>query len=86
MQSKRDLKPMTVPWFVSQQKPTDHQRVNSIDVTKAVGAIAGEGDSAKFTHIRAFEMPPQPKKLVLDTSGVIRLGELLAEEYLKQPR
>ena len=34
-------------------------------------------------HIKAFDLPEQEKKLVIDTAGVLRLGELLAEVYLK---
>ena len=30
-------------------------------------------------HIKAFDLPPQKKRLVLDTAGVIALGRLLGE-------
>ena len=33
-------------------------------------------------HIKAFSLPPQEKKLVLDTKGVIALGEALAKGWL----
>jgi len=36
-------------------------------------------------HIKAFDLPEQEKKLVLDSKGVIALGELMAESYLKIP-
>jgi hypothetical protein len=29
-------------------------------------------------HLKAFELPDQEKQLVLDTAGILRLGELLA--------
>ena len=33
-------------------------------------------------HIKAFDLPKQEKKLVIDTAGIIRLGELIASGYL----
>jgi hypothetical protein len=32
-------------------------------------------------HIKAFNLSPQKKKLVLDTAGVIELGRLLGERF-----
>jgi hypothetical protein len=29
--------------------------------------------------VKAFSLPPQEKQLMLDTAGVVALGELLAE-------
>ena len=37
----------------------------------------------KDGDIKAFDLPEQRKKLVLDTEGVVQLGELLATTYLK---
>ena len=75
-QSRKDLKRPDLPWILSQQPPTDDKRVNNLDVVADVAAIA-TGDP-HTTHLRAFDLPPQEKKLVLDTAGIIRLGELLA--------
>ena len=36
-------------------------------------------------HIKAFDLPPQEKKLVLDTEGIVALGEQLAKSWLKTP-
>ena len=35
-------------------------------------------------HIKAFDLPKQEKKLVIDTSGIVQLGELIATRYLTQ--
>jgi hypothetical protein len=69
-------------WYVSQQPPTDDKRVNSIDVTSEIEKLA-EADS-HLIHIKATHLPKQEKKLVLDTAGIVRLGELIAESYLKR--
>jgi hypothetical protein len=81
-QSRRDLSRPSLHWFVSQQPPTDHERVNSIDVTSEFDLLAQ--DDGHMTHIKAFALPPQEKNLVLDTAGIVRLGELLAEAFLDQ--
>ena len=67
-------------WFVSQQPPTDDKRVNQIDVTAEIEKVAAADKD--FIHIKAFDLPEQEKKLVIDTAGIIRLGEIIAEGYL----
>ncbi|MEZ5324791.1 MAG: sialate O-acetylesterase [Verrucomicrobiales bacterium] len=78
-QTRKDLAMPTLKWFVSQQPPTDDESVNKIDVTSAVESIASEDKNT--IHIKAFGLPAQEKKLVLDAAGVVRLGEVLAEAY-----
>ncbi|MCB1099802.1 MAG: hypothetical protein KDN22_29815 [Verrucomicrobiae bacterium] len=78
-QTRKDLAMPTLKWFVSQQPPTDDESVNKIDVTSAVESIASEDKNT--IHIKAFGLPAQEKKLVLNSAGVVRLGELLAEAY-----
>ena len=82
VQSRQDLAMPALKWFVSQQPPTDHKEVNSIDVTAALGRVAA-ADSG-LIHIKAFDLPRQEKKLVIDTSGIVQLGELIARRYLAQ--
>ena len=81
-QSRKDLGMPKFRWFVSQQPPTDDKRVNNINVTGAVAAAAA-ADPA-FIHIKAFDLPPQEKKLVISTEGIVELGEVIARSYLKQ--
>ena len=80
-QSREDLGYPTLRWYVSQQPPTDDESVNDINVTADLARIAA--DDENFIHIKAFDLPEQMKKLVLDTEGVVQLGELLATSYLK---
>ena len=81
-QSRQDLALPSLKWYVTQQPPTDDDRVNAIDVTTALEEIAAV--DGHLIHIKAFGLPPQEKKLVIDTAGIIRLGELAAETYLEQ--
>ncbi len=82
VQSRQDLAMPALKWFVSQQPPTNHKEVNSIDVTAALERVAA-ADSG-LIHIKAFDLPKQEKKLVIDTSGIVQLGELIAKRYLAQ--
>ena len=81
-QSREDLGLPELRWFVSQQPPTDDKQVNEIDVTAQVAEVAAA--DPYLIHIRAFDLPPQEKKLVLDTKGVVALGEELAKSWLEQ--
>ena len=80
-QSRVDLKQPDLRWFVTQQPPTDHEQVNAIDVTAELVRISDTDPN--WIHIRAFGLPKQEKQLVLDESGVISLGQLMAAEYIK---
>lgn len=80
--SRRDLELPTLPWFVSQQRPTDHQDVNAIDVTTDLEKLAAA--DANLIHIKAFDLPGQDQKLVITTPGIVALGELLATSYLRR--
>jgi hypothetical protein len=82
LQSRQDLALPALKWFVSQQKPTNHKEVNRIDVTTALESIAGADEG--LIHIKAFDLPPQEKQLVINTKGIVYLGELLAKSYLTQ--
>ena len=79
-QSRLDLSMPTLKWFVSQQPPTDEKGVNSIDVTGEIEKLAAADDH--LVHIKAFALPPQEKKLVIDTAGIVELGRLIADAWL----
>jgi hypothetical protein len=81
VQSRQDLGRPALRWFVSQQPPTDHERVNKFDVTAELEKIAAADQH--LIHLKAFDLPKQEKQLVINTAGIVRLGELLAEGYLK---
>ncbi len=80
-QSRLDLKRPKLKWIVSQQAPTDDKRVNGIEVMSKFEALAKA--DRNMVHLKASDLPKQEKKLVLDSAGVIRLGEILAEGFLK---
>ena len=80
-QSRLDLKRPKLKWVVSQQAPTDDKRVNEIEVMSKFEALAAS--DRNMIHLKAFDLAKQEKKLVLDSAGVIRLGEILAAGYLK---
>ena len=75
-QSRRDLSLPKLTWVVSQQPATDDKAVNAIDVVADIEKMAAVDDDV--IHLKAFELPDQEKQLVLDTAGILRLGELLA--------
>ena len=79
-QSREDLALPKLKWFVSQQPPTDDEGVKKIDVTAAIEKVAAPDD--RLIHIKAFDLPKQQKKLVIDTEGIVRLGEVIAKAYL----
>lgn len=76
-QSRKDLNLPELKWVVSQQAPTDDKRVNKIDVVAGIAEVAAA--DPHLTQLKVFELPPQEKKLVIDTAGIIRLGEILGE-------
>jgi hypothetical protein len=79
-QSRVDLAMPALKWHVSQQLPPDQDGLGDIDITADLAAIA-TADPA-FIHVKAFDLPPQREKLVLDTAAVLKLGEVLAQSYL----
>ena len=81
-QSRQDLEMPDLKWFVSQQPPTDDERVNKIDVVAGIEKVAAADKN--FIHIKAFDLPEQEKKLVITTEGIVELGELIARRYLQQ--
>ena len=74
-QSRSDLKRPGLKWFVSQQPPTDEEGVNRVDVIADMEKIAAADPN--LIHIKAFGLPPQEKKIVLDTEAVVELGRLV---------
>ena len=79
--SRDDLRMPDLKWYVSQQSPTDEKGVNRIDVVADFEIIAK--NDPNLIHLKAFSLPPQKKKLVLDAAGVIQLGRLMGEVFFK---
>jgi hypothetical protein len=80
--SRVDLELPELMWYVSQQRPTDDDSVNGIDVVARIAAMAAA--DAHCVHLRAFDPPAQAEQLVFDTAAVVWLGEWLAEQVLAQ--
>lgn len=81
-QSRKSLAMPELKWFVSQQPPTDEKGLNTIDVTANLVAIAAEDPA--FFHLKAFDLLPQQEQLVINTEGIFKLGEILAQGYLRR--
>ena len=81
-QIRQDLKMPELRWYVSQQPPTDDERVNKIDVTAELEQAFAADEH--LIHIKVFDLPEQEKKLVIDTRGIVWLGEKIAQKYLER--
>ena len=78
-QSRTDLGMPELKWYVSQQPPTDD--VNKIDVTTELERAASSDQH--LIHIKVFDLPKQEQQLVIDTHGIVWLGETIARKYLE---
>jgi len=81
-QSRKDLAMPKLKWFVSQQPPTNVERLNKLDVVADFAKVAAA--DANFIHLKTFNLPPQEKMLVITTEGIVRLGEAIAKGYLEK--
>ena len=81
-ESRKDLGLPKLKWFVSQQPPTDVERLNELDVVSDVAKVAASDDD--IIHLKAFDLPPQEKRLVIRADGIVALGELIAKGYLHE--
>jgi len=78
-QSRVDLGMKNLKWFVSQQPPTDKENLNKFDPVAPIAQLGAQDEL--LIHIKAFDLPTQPKRLVLDSRGIVALGTQLAEAY-----
>ena len=82
-QSRKDLALPRLRWYVSQQPPTDVERLNKLDVVSDMARVAATDPG--FIHLKAFKLPAQEKMLVITTEGIVQLGEVIAEGYISNP-
>ena len=68
---------------MSQQPPTDVERLNNLDVVSDMARVAATDPD--FIHLKAFNLPTQEKMLVIATEGIVQLGEVIAEGYMRNP-
>jgi len=57
------------------------EKLNTIDVVGNMAEVAA-GDP-NLIHLRALNLPPQEKMLVISTGGIVQLGEVMARGYLE---
>lgn len=81
-QSRADLSMPSLKWFISQQPPAEEKGLNQLDITADLEGLARE--DANAIHLKVFDLPPQPEKLVITTAGIVQLGERLAHSYATQ--
>ncbi len=82
-QSRLDLADPTLNWYVSQQPPTKNERVDSIDVASEMAKVC---DADPHTHLNFIDsFPEQEKQLVLDTAGIVWLGQQMAGSVQRNP-
>ena len=79
--TRSDLKMPDLQWIVSQQSPTSNENLDKIPVMEEVAKIAKT--DRYLMLVNSLDLPPQPKQLVLNTGGIIALGEQLAKTYLQ---
>ena len=79
-QSRKDLGLPSLRWYVSQQPPTVDKSVDNIDVTAELQKAVASDEH--LIHIKVFNLPEQEKQLVIDTRGIVWLGEAIAKKYL----
>ena len=82
-QSRKDLARPELRWHVSQQPPTDVERLNKLDVVSDMARVAATDPD--FIHLKVFNLPRQEKMLVITTEGIVQLGEVIAEGYMRNP-
>ena len=76
-QLRKDLGEPGLPWYISQQPPTDHESVNGVDVVADMVTLAA--DDPHIHHRLVGGFPDQPKQLVLDTDAIVWLGNEWAD-------
>ena len=77
-QSREDLENPQLAWYISQQPPTRNERVDGIDVKQAIERVCDADTNTHLNFVESF--PAQEKQLVLDTAGILFLGEQFAEQ------
>jgi hypothetical protein len=83
VRSRQDLAAPKLKWHISQQPPPDQTGLNRVDITANLAELAVA--DPLIIHNKAFDLPAQKENLVLNAAGIVELGKLLAESYLKNP-
>ena len=78
VQTRTDLAQPSLAWYVSQQPPTRHERVDAFDVRSAIAEVCAKDPNTHLNFVEGF--PEQEKQLVLDTEGILFLGVQMAQQ------
>ena len=78
VQTRTDLEQPSLAWYVSQQPPTRHERVDAFDVRSAIAEVCAKDPNTHLNFVEGF--PEQEKQLVLDTEGILFLGVQMAQQ------
>ncbi|MCX8229944.1 MAG: hypothetical protein OTJ44_08370, partial [Planctomycetota bacterium] len=80
--SRQDLGMRNLKWFVSHQPPTIFEGAAEVDISSQLKGWS-QG-SPNNLHVQALELLPPQEHILMDSTGVIKLGLLLADAYLGQ--
>lgn len=80
--SRQDLGMSDLKWFVSHQPPTVFEGAAEVNVASQLKDWSQE--SPINLHVPALELLPPREHILMDSTGVIKLGLLLADAYLGQ--
>ena len=82
--SRIDLKDDDLEWFVSQQEPIEFDGANDTDVTAQLQEWAAANEHNH--HVEAFGLVPKGTRILMDSEGVIELGTVLSNSFLKSSK
>lgn len=74
--SRRDLERPTLPWYLSQQAPTELEHLKELDPVADMARFAKSDEHT--VHLLLEGGPQERERLVMEAAGVVWLGEWLA--------
>jgi hypothetical protein len=80
--SRQDLGMSDLKWFVSHQPPAVFEGAAEVDIA---GQLSEWSQQSKSNwHVPALGLLADKEHILMNSNGVIKLGLLLADAYLKQ--
>ena len=80
--SRQDLGMSDLKWFVSQQPPAAFDGAAKVDIAAQLSEWSQQSKSN--WHVPASDLLADKEHILMNSNGVIKLGLLLADAYLKQ--
>ena len=78
-QSRVDLDMKNLKWVRQPTTTNKHRELKQIRSSCPIEKLASQDEF--IFHIKAFDLPKQPKRLVLDSRGIVALGTKLADAF-----